>query len=46
MGQRVDAIDTAEKIEINTTTYESGVYFVRVITRDGQSLTKRVIVAH
>ena len=46
MGQRFDVINAAEKLDISTSAYESGVYFVKVITKDDTSITKKVIIVH
>ena len=46
LGQRVATVEGSENTAVDVTSFENGVYMVRVITNEGAVSTKKVTIAH
>ena len=46
LGQKVITVEGTENTAVDVTSFENGVYVVRVITNDGAVSTKKVTIAH
>ena len=45
LGQKVASVEGTENTAVNVASFENGVYVVRVITNDGNVVTKKVTIA-
>lgn len=46
LGQKVASVEGSENTSVNASSFDNGVYVVRVITNDGMVSTKKVTIAH
>ena len=46
LGQKVASVDGTENTSVDVTSFESGVYVVRVVTNDGDVTTQKVTIVH
>ena len=46
LGQKVITVEGTENTVVDVTSFENGVYVVRVITNEGNVSTKKVTIAH
>lgn len=46
LGQKVSMVEGTEKTTVDVTAFDNGVYVVRVVTNDGNVVTRKVTIVH